>query len=101
MRELLLMKSNLRKSRGISVGITILILSVALLLSAGLIILFDFLPDSSKQRERLNAGDCNVIATLNIEGYDEEFFSETLKGDVSDFNYTAGFGIQYDVKYGG
>ena len=100
MKELLLTKSNLRKSRGISIGISLLILFLSLLLSAALIIVFDFLPDVDKQRERLNAGDTTVLVTNNKIDLDEAYFRNTLKDDINDLSYTKGLGIQYEVKYG-
>ena len=100
MNNLLLMKSNFRKSRGISVGITILILFASLLLSAALIILFDFVPNSDIQKEKLNAGDTTVLVTTNIAGIDDNFVSNTLSSEFKEYEYSTGVGIQYDVKYG-
>lgn len=100
MKSLLLTKSNLRKSRGISIGITLLMLIVSLLLSATLIILFDFLTDVDRQKERLNAKDTTVLVGRNIEGLDDEFFINTLSSDVEGLSISRGIAVQYAVKYG-
>ena len=100
MKSLLLTKSNLRKSRGISIGITLLMLMVSLLLSATLIILFDFLSDVDRQKERLNAKDSTVLVGRNVEGLDDEFFLTTLTNDVEGLSLSRGIAVQYAVKYG-
>ena len=100
MKTLLLAKSNLRKGRGLSIGVTALILTVALLLSATLIIIFDFLTDIDKQKEKLNAGDACVLVTRNIDNLDSSFFENALSDDVNDKSVTDGVGILYSMKYG-
>ena len=100
MKTLLLAKSNLRKGRGLSIGVTVLILTVALLLSATLIIIFDFLTDIDKQKEKLNAGDACVLVTRNIDDLDNTFFDNALIEDVNDKSVTNGVGILYSMKYG-
>ena len=101
MKTLLLTKANLRKNKGLSIGISILIFVISLLLSASLIIEFDFLKDPQKHREHLNVGDTTVLATRNLENLDEDFFMNVLKDDVEDASVTTGVGIQYAVKYSG
>ena len=100
MKTLLLAKSNLRKGKGLSIGVTCLILTVALLLSATLIILFDFLTDIDKQKTKLNAGDACVLVTRNIDDLDITFFDNALIEDVNDKSVTDGVGILYSMKYG-
>ena len=100
MKTLLLAKSNLRKGKGLSIGVTCLILTVALLLSATLIILFDFLTDIDKQKTKLNAGDACVLVTRNIDNLDKTFFDNTLIDEVNDMSVTDGVGILYSMKYG-
>ncbi len=100
MKTLLLAKSNLRKGRGLSIGVTALILTVALLLSATLIIIFDFLTDIDKQKTKLNAGDACVLVTRNIDNLDSSFFENALSDDVNDKSVTEGIGILYSMKYG-
>ena len=96
----ILLKSNLRKSRGLSIGITTLIFTVALLLSATLIIIFDFLNDPVKQKQKLNAGEACALVARNIDGLDDEFFNNTLNDKFNESSITKGIGIQYAVKYG-
>ncbi len=99
MKSLLLTKSNFKKSRGLSIGISVLIFVIALLMSASLIISFDFLSDIDRQKEKLNAGDACVLVTTNIDGLDNEFFEYALINDIDDESIVNGFGILDAIKY--
>ena len=100
MESLLLTKSNLRKNKGLSIGISLLILCLSLLLSAALIILFDFIPDVDRQKEKLNAKDATVLVTRIPNDLGSNYFGGVLNNDVEELSTSTGVGIQYGIKYG-
>lgn len=95
----LLTKSNLRKSRGTSIGLALLILTISLILSMVLIIIFDFQNDINKQKDRLNPADTSMVITSNVDGIDEDFVKNTLPNDYISYEYTEGLSNHYDVKF--
>ncbi|MBR4557127.1 MAG: FtsX-like permease family protein [Clostridiales bacterium] len=81
-KTLLLTKSNLRKNRGTSVGLFLLMLIATCLIGVSLLIFFDAYPMASKEAERLNAGDGFITIQDGLEGFDDEKIEELIGNDT-------------------
>ena len=86
-KALLLTKSNLRKNRGTSVGLFLLILIATCLIGVSLLIFFDAYPMAAKEAERLNAGDGFITLQGGIEDFDDEKIGKLI-GEDTDKYYT-------------
>ena len=80
-KEILLAKSNFRKNRGTSIGVFLLILLAAMLLSLALMIALDVKPTAEKEAKRLEAGDGFLLVQTIDEGIDEEYIRNNLLKD--------------------
>ena len=87
-KELLLAKSNFRKNRGTSIGIFLLMLLAALLLSLALMIALDVKPTAEKEAKRLEAGDGYFLVQTIDEGIDEDYMRNLLNEKTTRQQYT-------------
>ena len=101
-KALLLTKSNLRKNRGTSVGLFLLMFIATCLIGVSLLIFFDAYPMASKEAERLNAGDGFITIQGGIEGFDDDKIEE-LFGEDTDryFTYRNLTYSQLSLPFGG
>ena len=83
----LLTKSNLRKNRGTSVGLFLLMVIATCLIGVSLLIFLDCYPSVSKEAVRLKGGDGYISITGNLEGFTDEKIDELIKNDT-DSHYT-------------
>ncbi|WP_034449141.1 ABC transporter permease [Butyrivibrio sp. AE2032] len=81
-KTLLLTKSNLRKNRGTSVGLFLLMLITTCLIGIALLIFMDCYPSVSREAVRLNGGDGYLSISGNIEGFTDEKIKELLEEDT-------------------
>lgn len=81
-KTLLLTKSNLRKNRGTSVGLFLLMLITTCLIGIALLIFLDCYPSVSREAVRLNGGDGYLSISGNIEGLTDEKIKELLEEDT-------------------
>lgn len=99
--ELLLAKSNIRKKKGVSIGISILMFIASFLVSTSLLLLFDAYPGTEKYAKKLNAGDGDAIVYNSLNGINENSIHEIVKDDV--LSYEVQDYLCYNgksVKYG-
>ena len=82
---LLLTRSNLRKNRGTSVGLFLLMFIATLLIGVSLMIFFDALPTARKEAERLNAGDGYIMVRNGISDITDEKIDELIKDDTDSY----------------
>ena len=83
----LLTKSNLRKNRGTSVGLFLLMVIATCLIGVSLLIFLDCYPSVSKEAVRLKGGDGYISITGNLEGFTDEKIDELINDDT-DSHYT-------------
>ena len=86
-KTLLLTRSNLRKNRGTSIGLFLLMVIATCLVGISLLIFMDCYPSVSREAVRLNGGDGYVSITENIGGFTDEKITELVKDDT-DSHYT-------------
>ena len=84
-KTLLLTKSNLRKNRGTSVGLFLLMFIATLLIGVSLMIFFDALPTARSEAERLNAGDGYIMVRNGISDITDEKIEELIKDDTDSY----------------
>lgn len=82
---LLLSKSNLRKNRGTSVGLFLLMLIATALVGISLLLFFDCYPTARKTSERLKAGDGFITIRGDLDGFTDEKIEEVLGPDTDDY----------------
>ena len=91
-KTLLLTRSNLRKNRGTSVGLFLLMVIATCLIGISLLIFMDCYPSVSREAKRLNSGDGYLSISGNLEGLTDEKITELVKDDT-DAHYT-----YHDIK---
>ena len=84
-RALLLTKSNLKKNRGTSVGLFLLMMIASCLIGVSLLIFLDCYPTAKKEAERLNAGDGYFMIGKDINGFSDESLKELIGKDTDRF----------------
>ena len=95
-KVLLLTKSNLRKNRGSSIGLFLLMMIATCLIGISLLIFLDCYPTASKEAVRLNGGDGYITVTKNIEGITDEKIEELMADDTD--SYYAYHNIAFDTQ---
>lgn len=95
-KVLLLTKSNLRKNRGSSVGLFLLMVIATCLIGISLLIFLDCYPIAAKEAERLNGGDGYIAVSKNLEGITDEKIKELMADDTE--RYYAYHNISFDTQ---
>ena len=84
-KALLLTKSNLRKNRGTSIGLFLLMLIATSLIGISLLIFFDCYPTVRKAAERLNSGDGFLQIYGSVDGFTDEKIDEIIGSDTDSY----------------
>ena len=84
-KTLLLTKSNLRKNRGTSVGLFLLMVIATCLIGISLLIFMDCYPSVSREAVRLNGGDGYISIAGNVEGFTDEKIAELFDEDTDSY----------------
>ena len=84
-KALLLTKSNLRKNRGTSVGLFLLMVIATCLIGISLLIFMDCYPSVSREAVRLNGGDGYISIAGNVEGFTDEKIAELFDEDTDSY----------------
>ena len=84
-KTLLLTRSNLRKNRGTSIGLFLLMVIATCLIGISLLIFLDCYPSVSREAVRLNGGDGYISISGNLEGFTDEKITELIKEDKYSF----------------
>lgn len=95
-KALLLTKSNLRKNRGSSIGLFLLIMIATCLIGISLLIFLDCYPTAAKEAVRLNGGDGYITVSQNLEGLTDEKIEELIAADTD--RYYAYHNISFDTQ---
>ena len=100
MKEWLLARSNIRKSKSLAIGLLLLITIAACFLNIVLVIFNDFKNNSYKHAERLNTEDVLLI-TYGSDNYKiNENYISSITNDYSDIEINNNLAIDSEVKYG-
>ncbi|MBO7450106.1 MAG: ABC transporter permease [Clostridiales bacterium] len=90
---LLLTKSHIKKNKGSSAGLAVLMLIAGMLIGLSLLLMLDAVSLAKTEAVRLNAGDGFIKVYGDLEKYDDGFIADCLGDDVEDFevNRTLGY----------
>lgn len=99
MRSLLLAKSNLRKNKGLSICIALLILIGSMFLCISCLLVFDFQKNSYNEAERLNTSDISLYSTSNAGNITKEYIDSIIPDSASEYLYTEDLSIQTSIKF--
>ena len=84
-KTLLLTKSNLRKNRGTTVGLFLLMFIATCLIGISLMVFFDAIPTVRKEATRLKAGDGYILASNGVKDMTDEKIGELIKDDTDEY----------------
>ncbi len=84
-KRLLLAKSNLRKNRGTTIGLFLLMVLAAALVGVALLMFIDAYPTARKEAKRLNAGDGFLLIAGGAQEVQEAELIEMMGKDVSEY----------------
>ena len=89
MKNILLAKSNLRKNKGLSICIAILILIAAMFICVSGLLLFDYNKNSYKVAEELNTSDISLYSlpynTGDVTTVTEKYIDSIIPSNVTDY----------------
>lgn len=101
-RNMLLARSNIRKSKGQTAAIIVLVLLSSVMMNLWLMLATDYKKNFDRYHDRLNDGHVNIAAYVADDDF-EEFISDTLKNrsDVTEFTINSAFCAPVSFQYGG
>lgn len=85
-KNFLIVRSNIRKSRGQTIAIAVLILAAAFMLNLWLMLSMDYKANFDRYHDRLNAEHVTLVAAETTEEF-QGFLSETLESDSRTAEY--------------
>ncbi len=100
MKEWLLAKSNIRKTRSLTIGIIVLTVLAAMFANIMLIIFMDFQKNADREAKRLNSEDAYILIKGDISKIDDAYIKSLINDDVLDYEVTKNIGLASDLKYG-
>ena len=106
MRSLLLAKSNLRKNKGLSICITLLILISSMFICVSGLLTYDYQENSKKEANRLNTSDVSMhsMPSTNNERIKElttSYFDSIMPSSVTDYEYREMLVTQTSIEFNG
>lgn len=101
MSTMLLTKANLKKNKGSSVALTILLSVVSALICLLSLLMLDFYPTPRKCAERLEAGDSIILITEDTVTYTDSMIEEAMTDNVERYDVTRGVIIPVTFPYNG
>ena len=103
MKSLLLAKSNLRKNKGLSICISLLILIAAMFICVSGLLIFDFQPNSYKVAEDLNTSDISLFSLPNNvaspKKIDEKYIDSIITSDITDYELRKMLTTQVPIEF--
>ena len=82
-KTFLLAKSNLRKNRGTSIGLFLMMMIASALIGVSFLVFFDLYPTAGKEADRLNAGDGYISIRYDLDGFTDEKIEELFAKEYS------------------
>ncbi|MBR6094370.1 MAG: ABC transporter permease [Lachnospiraceae bacterium] len=84
-KTILLTKSHFRKNKATSIGLFLLMILAALLISASMLLFTDVYPTVSREAVRLNAGDGFFRLTKDISSVDDAVIEKLMDGQTAEY----------------
>lgn len=101
MKSLLLAKSNLRKNRGLSICIALLIMISAMFICVSGLLILDYQKNSYKVADELKTTNINLFGVGYTDEITEEYLESILPDTVTDYEYVNSIGVQIPIKFNG
>lgn len=103
MKNILLAKSNLRKNKGLSICIAILILIAAMFICVSGLLLFDYNKNSYKVAEELNTSDISLFSlpynTGDVTTVTERYIDSIIPSNVVDYELRRMLTTQIPIEF--
>ncbi len=101
-KNLLLARSNIRKAKGQTVAIVVLVLLASIMMNLWLMLSMDYRKNFDRSHDKLNDGHVNLSAYVISNDF-KNFISDTLKErtDITEFTVSDAFCALSSFKYNG
>ena len=101
-RNILLARANIRKAKGQTTAIIVIVLLSSLMMNLWLMLSMDYRKNFDRCHDRLNDGHVNIAAYVTDDEF-ENFISDTLKEryDVTDYTVSDAFCEPFSFEYNG
>ncbi|MBD5157497.1 MAG: hypothetical protein HDT13_07690, partial [Butyrivibrio sp.] len=101
-RNILIARSNVRKAKGQTVAVIVLVLLSSVLMNLWLMLATDYKKNFDRYHNKLNDGHVNIAAYIDNDAF-REFVSDTLEnsGDVTEFSMDSAFLAPVSFNYNG
>lgn len=101
-RNILLARANIRKAKGQTTAIIVIVLLSSLMMNLWLMLSMDYRKNFDRCHDRLNDGHVNIAAYVTDDDF-ENFISDTLKerSDVTDYTVSDAFCEPFSFEYNG
>lgn len=100
MKEWLLSKSNIRNSKGLTIGLIILIILATSFLNIMLVIFTDFTGNAEKNAIKLNSEDAYILLNGDISKIEDDYIESLINDDVQNYEVIRTVGALTDTPYG-
>lgn len=100
MKEWLLSKSNIRNSKGLTIGLIILIILATSFLNIMLVIFTDFTGNAEKNAMKLNSEDAYILLNGDISKIEDNYIETLINDDVQNYEVIRTVGFLTDTPYG-
>lgn len=100
MKEWLFAKSNIRKGKGVTIGLIVLIMLASIFLNIMLIIFTDFNSNAQKNAEKLNTEDILYVIRGNTSKINDLYVKNLINENVKDFEIVKKIGMNLETPYG-
>mgnify|MGYP001113352823 CR=1 FL=1 len=100
MKEWLLSKSNIRNSKGLTIGLIILIILATSFLNIMLVIFTDFTGNAEKNAIKLNSEDAYILLNGDISKIEDNYIETLINDDVQNYEVIRTVGFLTDTPYG-
>lgn len=101
-RNILLARANIRKAKGQTAAIIVIVLLSSLMMNIWLMLSMDYRKNFDRCHDRLNDGHVNIAAYVTDDDF-KNFISETLKerSDITDYTVSDAFCAPFSYEYNG
>lgn len=101
MRSLLLAKANLRKSKGLSICISLLILISAMFICISTLLIYDYKQNASQEAKRLNTSDVEIFSSGDSDSINKEYIDSIIPDNIEKYYYKEHINIQTPITFNG
>lgn len=101
MKNLLLAKSNIRKSKGLSICISLLILIGSMFICVSSLLVYDYQKNGMDVAKRLDTTDVEIYSFGHSDNVDKNYIDSIIPETVKDYYYIEHLNVQTPIKFNG